>query len=291
MKMKYSLKTLWKNLKILSKYNLEDIEYNLEKKIYDNIPYENDVYKDDMLLILDYWETINLLTNQPKSFCRFGDGEIDIIDGKSIPFQEYDDKLADILGRILKENNNDLYVGINYNYFHSTTKLNEFNRRFYIKNSNKLRDRFLKYCNRDRTYIAAGFNQLYTTHDDFDFDSFYRMVKLLFKDRDLVIFAGESVFKDIQYDVFEMARSKKIFFEKSKNAFDDYDIILKKCLYEDCDKTLLFILGPCSKALVYELTKQGRIAWDIGHLAKDYDWYMKKRKKNTQSITEFYQQD
>ena len=30
--MKYSLKTLWKNLKILSKYNLEDIEYNLEKK-------------------------------------------------------------------------------------------------------------------------------------------------------------------------------------------------------------------------------------------------------------------
>ena len=77
---------------------------------------EDNPYEKDTLEILDYEKTLDLLLMQPRSFCRFGDGEIDLINGKSIAFQNYDAKLADIMLTILKENNSDLYIGMNYNY-------------------------------------------------------------------------------------------------------------------------------------------------------------------------------
>ena len=184
-----------------------------------------------------------------------------------------------------------MYVGVNYNYFNSTNNLNDYNRRFYIKNIKILRESFLQYCNRDRTYISASFNQVYMSYKDFEFQKYYLNFKRLFKDKEIVIFAGDGVFKHIDYDIFEMAKSKSIYFEKSKDSFDDFDLILEKCMLEPSNKMLLFILGPCSKALVYELTKRGRIAWDIGHLAKDYDWYMKQKDKNAANIISFSKPD
>ena len=267
------------------------MEYDLEKNIYDNAPFEVYDISNKKLKVLDCWDTLNLMNTMPKNFCRFGDGEIMIIEGKSIPFQKYDRRLAEILKKILIDNRNDMYVGVNYNYFNSTNNLNDYNRRFYIKNIKILRESFLQYCNRDRTYISASFNQVYMSYKDFEFQKYYLNFKRLFKDKEIVIFAGDGVFKHIDYDIFEMAKSKSIYFEKSKDSFDDFDLILEKCMLEPSNKMLLFILGPCSKALVYELTKRGRIAWDIGHLAKDYDWYMKQKDKNAANIISFSKPD
>ena len=59
----------------------------------------------------------------------------------------------------------------------------------------------------------------------------------------------------------------------------------------DSHKTFAFILGPCSKVLVYMLSREGRLAFDIGHLAKDYDFYMKGYERNSKNIREFYRPD
>ena len=56
-------------------------------------------------------------------------------------------------------------------------------------------------------------------------------------------------------------------------------------------KIFVFILGPTANALVYKLSQKGYIAWDIGHLAKDYDAYMKKIEKNEKNIFEFFKPD
>ena len=102
---------------------------------------------------------------------------------------------------------------------------------------------------------------------------------------------GKDVFKNIEYDVFEYAQSKVFVNKMNRNAYREFDIILKEALEVPKNNVLLFILGPCSKALVYELSKQGRMAWDIGHLAKDYDWYRKDIKVSEKNIVKFFSPD
>ena len=98
---------LLKNIKFLSE---QPLYQEFDSRMYETLLHAEDMYKyerwgeqEDIntLDILNYSDTLDLLTNSPASFCRLGDGEINLIQGKSIPFQEYDEKLADILFDIL----------------------------------------------------------------------------------------------------------------------------------------------------------------------------------------------
>ena len=71
---------------------------------------DKDFLEEKKLQVLDYEKTISLLLEKPQSFCRIGDGEIDLIQGRSISFQEYDINLAEILKEILKIKCENLYV-------------------------------------------------------------------------------------------------------------------------------------------------------------------------------------
>ncbi len=297
--MKYSLLRLIKNLLFLMKSDLslnEDLfngnSYDYIKSICRYEVMDTDISQEQyMLNIYDYEETVKLLLENPKSFCRLGDGEIDLIEGRDIPFQKYDEKLAKILIDILEDDSDDFYVGINYNYFHSLERLNDTNRKFYLRKASYYRRFLLKFCNRNRKYIAAAFNQLYAFFDDYDYHNYYENIKQLFKGRELVIFCGENVLKNLEFDVFEYAKSKDIIWGPDKDAYINYNQILETARRFSADKTFIFILGPCSKALVYELSRNGYLAWDVGHLAKDYDMYMKKTVKNEKNIVEFYKPD
>ena len=289
---------LLKNIKYLCTHNVrEEIlnsQYDTLLSVEDYCNYEADenyIPLSERLKIFDYSQTINILLNVPKSFCRFGDGEIELICGNSIPFQTYNERLASILLNILKDDETDLYVGINYNYFHSTKILNDYNRKFYMLIVRKYRNFLLENCTRNRDYIAAGFNQLYVISDNYDYEKYYAQLKSMFKGKELVLFIGRGVLTNIKYDIFDECKSKTIIEGPSKNAFSQYDSILKKAKSFSKEKTLCFILGPTSKALVYTLAKEGYMAWDIGHLAKDYDMYMKNIQKNPTTINDFFQPD
>ena len=293
----YSLRRFLRNIKFLLRYSLEEreIENRFQTLLYaeDMCRYEVLDPDDEVVIpkILSPEKTLKLLLEQPKSFARFGDGEVALIRGESISFQEYDPKLADAMMEIIGSDSDDLYVGINYGYFHTSRHMNLFNRKFYMLNIKPVRDFLLKNCNCNRTYIAAGFNQMYMISDDGDLEQYYSQIKNLFKDRDLVIFAGKGIFDSLDYDVFELAASKEYVWGPNKNAFSQYDEIFEKALTYGKDKTLCFILGPASKVLVYNLAKLGYTAWDIGHMAKDYDYFCRKQEKSEQQITEFYSPD
>ena len=106
--MKYSLSRFIKNLKFLMKYNLnaehDKLKLDILKSVEDIYYYEVlDKEKEKhryMLDVLNYDKTIDLLLNQPKSFCRFGDGEIEIMMGNNIPFQKYNEELKNIMLKI-----------------------------------------------------------------------------------------------------------------------------------------------------------------------------------------------
>ena len=294
--MKKVLKNIIKNIIYFFKYSFEDRE---KETLYEALLRVEDIYKYEImdncdnqygLNVMSPESSLDVIINNPKSFCRFGDGEILIMQGQSIPFQKFEKELANKMYKILESNDDNLYVGINYNYFHSTKSLNEFNRKFYLLNSKKFREFLLNYCNSDKTYIAAGFNQMYMIYNK-NLDEYFRKLKLLFKDKDLIIFVGKGVLDGLQFDLFELAKTKEYIYGPSKNAYDHYDELLSEAKKYGKNHTICFILGPTSKALVYDLSKIGYIAWDIGHMAKDYNAYMLKTEKTISNIVDFYKPD
>ena len=54
---------------------------------------------------------------------------------------------------------------------------------------------------------------------------------------------------------------------------------------------MVIIMANKANSLAHTLAKEGYMAWDIGHLAKDYDMYMKNIQKNPTTINDFFQPD
>lgn len=178
---------------------------------------------------------------------------------------------------ILKEDNPNYYVGILYSLFNINLDImHEPSKVFNVLNGYDQRKFLLDTCSRNHTYIAAEFNQLYENLKDFDFESYYEKIKKLFIGRDFVVCCGEGVFKKINYNLFDYANSVEYVYGPSTNAWLKYDELYNKMKTYPKDKVLCFILGPTSKILTVNLTQDGYMCWDLGHLIKDYDYYMKK---------------
>lgn len=298
-KTKKFLKRLLRNMDYLLRYDLREREeeqiYKLTDKIIDDCVYELD--EDKALLpnlkILDESESIELLLQKPKSFCRYGDGEIKLMQGISQAFQVYDEELAQKLRNTLSAKHEDMYIGINRAYFHSPINCSEENRRFYRIYSREYRQFFLKICNPRNVYIDAGFLTAYYRFDDsYDFKSHYEKMLRLFDGKKIALVSGDGVVEKLEYDVFERAKEKMVIHGPSKNAYARHDEILNEiCTKVPKDYLICLILGMTAKVLVPELTEIGYVAWDVGHLAKDYNAYMKGEQKCQKNISNFWAPD
>lgn len=237
-------------------------------------------------------ETVQRLAENPRSFCRFGDGEFSLMLGYSIGFQKYDPRLALALWEIFCEPDDDIYVGVPFQQFESPGRFNDWIQEFYFTSGKWIRSFLHKYLPRNRElYIDTGFNQVYQTYQDMDFARYYEKVKKLFSGKRITVIAGEGILEKLEYDILEYADDIKYIRGPKKNAFDEYMSLLDEALQIEKDRLICVILGPCSKVLVRELTKAGYMAWDIGHLAKDYDSYCGRNGRNREEISRFYAPD
>ena len=57
------------------------------------------------------------------------------------------------------------------------------------------------------------------------------------------------------------------------------------------DYLLCLILGQTATAMVPDLTDLGYMAWDVGHMAKDYDAYMNHKEKTEKNMDAFWNPD
>lgn len=287
-----NVKFLW-NTSLLDQHN-ED-EFYLEDKIMDDMLYE---YEENLkfrrtLNILDEHQTLKLISQSPKSFCRFGDGEIAIMRGESQPFQKAEPELANKLLKLIGKKRDDIYIGINSGYFHTPAKLEGYERQYNRIHSYDFRHFLLEHCDLDNTYIDPLFTGWYLFRDSTeDVLQYVEDMLNLFKDKDVVLVSGEGVFEKLQYNIFERAKSLKVMHGPSKNSFSQYDRILddiKKNVSKD--QLVCLILGMTSKALVGDLTDLGYMAWDVGHTAKYYDYYMRKVPHTAENVMSFYAPD
>jgi glycosyltransferase family protein len=257
---------------------------HFERKNYEKGRYSN------KLNILNTEETLKLLENQKVSFLRYGDGELAIINGNSIPFQEYNEELSKRLREFIGTRENNLKIGIPYYYMNPLKNLNPFVSSF--ASSLAPQRKFLcRECRKDIEYIDTAITQVYQTYSDYDFKNYYSRMQALLRDKDVTIVCGEGVLDRLEYKAFDECNSVEFVYAPSMNAFSKYNEILGKVLKTDKDRLVCIVLGPTAKVLVYDLHQKGYQAWDIGHYFKDYDAYMKKRPRTEAEITQFYKPD
>ena len=260
------------------------IDRHFERKKYEKGRYAG------VLNILNTDETLALMENEKISILRYGDGEIAIMQGNSIPFQEYDPRLAKRLRKLLKTNIDGLKIGLPYYYMHPVKQLNDFTAKF--AKSLAVQRRFLcKNCSRDMFYVDTCITQVYQTYEKYDFKKYYKRMQKLLENRHVTIVCGEGVFDKLEHKAYDVCKSVEFVIAPSMNAYAEYDRLLHDVLKTSKKKLVSIVLGPTAKVLACDLHKKGYQAWDMGHYFKDYDAYMRKKPRTETEIMQFYRPD
>jgi glycosyltransferase family protein len=280
---KYEIKKIAKE-----SINQKDLNLALDSFRYE-ISYDNE--KIEKPCILPPQETIDALVEKKASFCRFGDGEFSLMAGESIPFQKSDPKLSRRLHEVMRSNYNNIFIGLPHCYYSSVHDMREYPKSFIRSWVAQNRKKITSQAGLNKQYYDTGCTQLYALFENYDFDSYFKKIVRLWNGKDIAIICGETVFKSIEKNIFECANTIEYQYAPSRDAFDYYDQILEKAKAIDDKKLIIIILGPTATVLAFDLAMLGYRALDMGHIAKDYDYFTKKIKHNDRSIANFFKPD
>lgn len=292
------IKKLIRNLNYLSKHSLwdqreEDIVY-LTNKILDDGIYEYgiEINSKTCYHILNAEDSLSLLEQYPKSFVRTSDGEVKLMSGIDQPFQKYEKEIADSLIKSISIKREDMYVGINRNYFISLMD-SEGRKSYYRRHGYDHRTVYKKYLNFDITYLDADFTAYPLGQPQNEkYNKRFERWRNLFKDKCLIIVCGKGILDEYSYDVFGLAKEKIIVDGPRVNGWNEKNRLLSQITrYDKKIYTVIFILGMAGKAMIPILTDEGYMCWDVGHLAKYYNAYMSGHGGTEEEIRKFYAPD
>lgn len=286
------IKQLLKNLRYLCGADLESdfrqkqCDYLIHAKLH-SMTYDRREPK-----VLGPQQTLKWISDNRKSFCRFGDGEFTLMRGENIGFQDYEPELALALWEIFTNDNEEIGIGVPYQHFELPDTYNDWIKEFYYTSGKWIREFLYQFMPNEREYyLDTGFNQVYQTYANMDFVNYYEQAKLLFKGKKLTIIVGQGVLEKLKYNVFEYADSVEYQYAPAKNAYEVYQEILSTTMKADKSNIICVILGPTAKVLIRDLANAGYVAWDVGHLAKDYDTFCRGTNQTKENIGKFYAPD
>lgn len=230
--------------------------------------------------ILNNDESIKIITNSSKSLARYGDGEMLIINGGYINFQEYNENLAIRLKEILLSDDEDIMIGVPI-AIKSTKGYNKIAKEFWKQNMDTGRMHWKKYCKKKKIYCNTNMTRLFRDYEDKSNSiRWFKNFKQIWNDKDILLIEGSKSKLGINNDLFSNAKSVERIIAPSKNAFDKYDEILA-VIKERCKgKLVLLSLGPTATVLAYDLSKKGIRALDIGHIQLEYNEFCQYINKN-----------
>ena len=219
--------------------------------------------------VLNAWEALYALTSSNKSMARCGDGEFKLIMGENISFQKYDPVLAERLKNILKNQNDNILVGIADIFGFCP---NNYMKRVMVQ----CRETLYKYIDFSKTYIDTNVTRqlLFRTYEEGE--DYYGKLKTLWKDKDIVLVEGAGSRVGIGNDLLDNAASVKRIVCPVKDAFSKYDEILKICLEQPANTLFVMALGPTATVLAEDLTNAGYRALDMGHVDTAYEAFLRK---------------
>lgn len=284
-----------KNLYFIATNDLNDKFYETKDGAVEDSFYEFEENKEYLkrLKILSQDDSLKKLEENPKSFVRFGDSEISIMSGEDGLFQSFNPLLRDKLLTILSSESDDYYIGINGSYFKSAFGFIERNHRFYREHGTKFRRFFVNHCNYNIEYLdACCFGAYLRYEDSFDYKAHYERLRNLVRGKNIALVAGEGIIEKLKYDFFDCAASAIRINAPRLNAFDVYDELYNTVLSKvPKDYLVCIILGQTATVLAADLAHQGYTAWDLGHIAKEYDAYKCGMAKSQNNLDKFWAPD
>lgn len=253
------IKSLFNIIKLKIIYNLG------KKKKYD-------------IKVIPASKCVDEILSKKVSVARFGDGEFNIIRGKSIGYQKYDKTLANrMLDMILRGSNDKIMICLP-DVFQNMDRYNDYcdyfyNSQFFVQNEKILRKIEDKYLQYGSTFISRPYIDL---KDKSTVSGYFNKIKRIWKDRDILIVEGKYSRSGEGNDLFDEARSIQRIICPDRDAYFSINKI-EDTILKFCDGKLVFImLGPTTKIIVDDMVnKYHKIEqfFDLGHIDSEYEWF------------------
>lgn len=224
------------------------------------------------IMVKDIDQTLDYIMENQSSIIRFGDGEMDVMLGKSIPYQVYDENLASQLKEIISLQSDDkLVIGLP-NVFADRSNFTPAAEAFWKGHlEHHLKD-YVELARADwygTTFVSRPYIDYVDKSQSF---SQFEKLKQIWKDKDILIVEGVTSRSGVGNDLFDGANSIKRIICPSHNAYARIEEIQEAVLQYAENRLILCMLGPTAKILSYNLFKKGYRVLDIGHIDSEYEW-------------------
>ena len=218
-------------------------------------------------------ESLAYIQEQGASVARFGDGEVDLMTGSSIPYQDYDPDLAQALLEILETPSRADFLVCLPDVFQQLERYNSNAVHFWQQHFARYQTFYQEHCQSPwygSTFISRPYIDLL---DKGQAAASFQALKALWQGRDVLLVEGETSRSGVGNDLFAGVGSLERIICPSRNAFAHYDAILEAVRSRAEDRLILVMLGPTAKVLVRDLHAAGYQALDLGHIDSEYEWF------------------
>ena len=210
--------------------------------------------------IEDEFSTMRGLLKSRNSLARYGDGEFKIACGGSCVSQGRNAKLTERLREILRTPQDGLTVAIprivgRYDLKYCAPKAYEF----WTKVSEE--PSFVALLGDEMRY-GSSFVTRMDNAPHIHCAEYWKNVQALFAAADVVVVSGQ--FKQSNEEILKRAVGIKHVEVPGRDAFGEYDAILKKCISFGKEKTFYLSCGPTATVLAADLCAAGYRALDMG---------------------------
>lgn len=219
-------------------------------------------------------ESLDFILAYQPSVARFGDGEMDIVAGHGIPYQDYDETLASQLRHIMGQESSENFLVCLSDVFEGRERYNSNFSFFWDGHLERFGHLYEEICKAPwygSTFISRPYIDL---EDKSPATSSFAKLKQLWQDRDILIVEGATSRSGVGNDLFAQAKSVSRIICPSKNAYAHYDEIASAIRQYGKDKLVLLMLGPTAKVLSYNLSREGFWTIDLGHIDSEYEWFL-----------------
>ncbi len=202
-------------------------------------------------------ETIKAIAEKGDSIARFGDGEFNMCIGRHKSFQRYDEKLVSRLKGVLASNEPGLLIGIPT--IRSEKDLTPILKKFVIRRGHRV----LELLDRDRIYESTTMTTVFPSKS-VDLVNHVNLLKSIWAGRKVVFVVGANSRFFYEKELFEDMAQYQFIYGPARNAFIQYNDLIKQVTAYDKEWLILISLGPTATVMVYDLFKLGYQAIDLG---------------------------
>lgn len=251
---------------------LKTIKNKLRKVLYEQWLIPRAFEKTKNLKIMNSIESIRYIIEHKCSLSRFGDGELDSIQGLGGEYQHPSPRLSAMLLECLQSDLPNHRVAIPNHLNHYAGKPKQGFWTNYVVGHHKY---FMPWLSFDKVYLDTQLTRFYYEQKDKSKCAEHiTLIKQIWDNRDIVIIEGSQTCSGIGNDLYDNAKSVQRILGPKLSGFSKYDEIYNYVIKNiSRDKLILLCFGITATVLAYELSKLGYQAIDLGHLDIEYEWF------------------